>query len=73
MPCAEFTSDGWCYCSIVRKSDKLIKKLERQDKRKGRGPDPDLEWLIANQADALQILAGKRHQLPKVWRCSTLG
>ena len=44
--------------SISRQSDKLLRKLERQDKRRGRAPDPDLEWLIANQTDALQILAG---------------
>ena len=42
-----------------------MKKLERQDKRKGRGPDPDLEWLIANQADALQVLAGKHTSSPQ--------
>lgn len=35
-----------------------MRKIERQEKRKGKGLDPDLEWLINNQADALQILAG---------------
>lgn len=46
------------FCSIQRKSDKLLKKLERQDKRKGRAVDPDLDWLISHQATAMDILAG---------------
>ena len=45
-------------CSIQRKSDKLLKKMERQDKRKGRVLDPDLEWLVSRQATAMDILAG---------------
>ena len=46
-------------CSIVRKSDKIMKKLERQANRKGKGVDLDLEWLINHQADGLELLAGK--------------
>ena len=36
----------------------MLKKLEARDKRRGRGGDADLDWLITQQAEALQILAG---------------
>lgn len=44
-------------CSIQRQSDKALKKMEAKDKRRGKGGDPDIDWLV-NQADALHILAG---------------
>ena len=36
----------------------MLKKLEARDKRRGRGGDADVDWLITQQAEALQILAG---------------
>ena len=48
----------------MRKSEKALKKLERQEKRKGRGVDADLDWLINNQDAALQILAGESGPQP---------
>ena len=45
-------------CSIQRQSDKVLKKLEARDKRRGRGGDADVDWLVSQQAEALHILAG---------------
>lgn len=40
-----------------------MRKLERQDRRKGRGADPELEWLVAHQEDGLEMLAGASKDL----------
>ena len=48
---------------MQRQSDKILGKLERRDKRRGKGIDTGLEWLIANQASVSMLQCKSNGQM----------